>query len=99
SFIEDLGKAAPQWEPISLEKLSELDADHIILLAADNEEGITNLDSSNVWAKVPAVENDNVHIIDAADAWTICTLSFSTAGTFAHTLLESKFDDAFFVIC
>src|SRR5699024_2478987 len=70
SFIEDLGKAAPQWEPISLEKLSELDADHIILLAADNEEGITNLDSSNVWAKVPAVENDNVHIIDAADAWT-----------------------------
>jgi len=70
SFIEDLGEAAPQWEPLSLEKLSELDADHIILLASDNEEGITNLESSNVWAKIPAVENDNVHIIDEADAWT-----------------------------
>lgn len=70
SFIDDLGEASPQWEALSLEKLSELDADHVILLADDNEEGIKNLESSNVWAKVPAVENDNVHIINEADAWT-----------------------------
>lgn len=70
SFIDDLGEASPQWEALSLEKLSELDADHVILLADDNEEGIKNLETSNVWAKVPAVENDNVHIINEADAWT-----------------------------
>src|SRR5690625_2173997 len=70
SFIDNLGDASPQWEALSLEKLSELDADHVILLADDNEEGIKSLESSNVWAKVPAVENDNVHIINEADAWT-----------------------------
>src|SRR5699024_11903392 len=68
SFIDNLGEASPQWEALSLEKLSELDADHVILLAYDNEEGIKNLETRNVWAKVPAVENDNVHIIDKADA-------------------------------
>src|SRR5690625_3566889 len=45
SFIDGLGAAAPQWEPLSLETLSELDADKSILLRSDNDEGITHLDS------------------------------------------------------
>src|SRR5699024_12033541 len=46
-FIDDLGEASPQWEALSLEKLSELDDDHVILLSADNATGYTKQDKIN----------------------------------------------------
>ncbi|MCJ7841435.1 iron-hydroxamate ABC transporter substrate-binding protein [Lederbergia sp. NSJ-179] len=70
SLVEELGEAAPQWEPIALEKLSELDADHIFLLAAEEEEGIETLKNSKVWNSIPAVKNGQVYVLNEADSWT-----------------------------
>ncbi|RDW19052.1 ferrichrome ABC transporter substrate-binding protein [Oceanobacillus arenosus] len=70
SFIESLGKATPEWNPISLEKLSELDADHVFLLAAEGEEGIETLENSEVWQSISAAQNNQVYILEDASSWT-----------------------------
>ncbi|AXI07852.1 ferrichrome ABC transporter substrate-binding protein [Oceanobacillus zhaokaii] len=70
SFVEALGEATPEWNPISLEKLSELDADHVFLLAAEGEEGIETLENSKVWKNIPAAQNDQVYVLEDASSWT-----------------------------
>ncbi|WP_240510173.1 iron-hydroxamate ABC transporter substrate-binding protein [Virgibacillus profundi] len=70
SVVEELGEAAPQWEAISLEKLSELDADHVFLLAAEGESGIETLEKSTVWQSIPAAQNENIYILEDASNWT-----------------------------
>lgn len=71
AFIEDLGTAEDaSWNPISLEALSELDADHVFLLAVEGEQGIDTLENSSVWQSTPAAQNDNVHIFNDPSNWT-----------------------------
>jgi iron complex transport system substrate-binding protein len=70
-LIEELGEAdAAAWNPISVEKLSELDADHVFLLALEGEQGIQTLENSAVWQSTPAAKNGNVHIIGDPSNWT-----------------------------
>lgn len=70
TLVKDLGDAGVQWNPISIEKLSELDADHVFLLALEGEQGIETLENSAVWQSTPAAKNGNVHILPDASNWT-----------------------------
>ncbi|MGP4106638.1 iron-hydroxamate ABC transporter substrate-binding protein [Virgibacillus sp. L01] len=69
-LIKNLGEAQTQWNPLSLEKLSELKADHVFLLASEGEQGIDTLKNSDVWQSTPAAENDNVYILNDPSNWT-----------------------------
>lgn len=55
-------------ESISLEKLSELTADHIILVNSDKTEGSEILDSA-IWKGIPAVKAGNVHEMSSTSSW------------------------------
>jgi iron complex transport system substrate-binding protein len=71
ALVQELGAAdAASWNPISVEKLSELDADHVFLLALEGEQGIQTLEGSSVWQSTPAAKNGNVHIINDPSNWT-----------------------------
>ncbi|MGS2778020.1 iron-hydroxamate ABC transporter substrate-binding protein [Robertmurraya sp. GLU-23] len=71
TLIQELGPAdAASWNPISVEKLSELDADHVFLLALEGEQGIETLENSSVWQSTPAAKNGNIHIINDPSNWT-----------------------------
>jgi iron complex transport system substrate-binding protein len=70
-LVQELGSAnATAWNPISLEKLSQLDADHVILLAQKGEQGINTLENSPVWQSTPAAKNGNIHILSEPSNWT-----------------------------
>ncbi|WP_010529907.1 iron-hydroxamate ABC transporter substrate-binding protein [Lentibacillus jeotgali] len=69
-LVKELGKAQTQWSPISLEKLSELKADHVFLLAKENEQGLQTLENSSVWQSTPAVQNGNVYTMNDPSHWT-----------------------------
>ena len=69
-IVEELGEAGEEWNPISIEKLSELDADHVFLLADENEKGLDTLDNSSVWQSTPAVKNDHVYHLEDSSNWT-----------------------------
>lgn len=77
TLVEELGKSAPEWNALSVEKLSELDADHVFLLAAEGEEGIETLENSAVWQSTPAAQNDNVYILEDSSSWTNTGLTAS----------------------
>ncbi|WP_373893131.1 iron-hydroxamate ABC transporter substrate-binding protein [Virgibacillus natechei] len=70
TLVEELGDAETQWNPISLEALSELEADHVFLLAEEGEQGIETLENSSVWQSTPAEENGNVYTINDPSNWT-----------------------------
>ncbi|WP_026907355.1 iron-hydroxamate ABC transporter substrate-binding protein [Paucisalibacillus globulus] len=70
ALIEELGEAEAQWNPISVEKLSELDADHVFLLATEDEQGLETLENSEVWKSTPAAKNGQVYIVHDASNWT-----------------------------
>ncbi|WP_339314668.1 iron-hydroxamate ABC transporter substrate-binding protein [Paenibacillus sp. FSL R10-2734] len=65
------------WNPISLEKLSELTADHIFLVNSDKTEGSEILDSA-IWKGIPAVKAGNVHEMSSTSSWLY---SGANAGT------------------
>ncbi|GAA0489655.1 iron-hydroxamate ABC transporter substrate-binding protein [Salinibacillus aidingensis] len=69
-LVKNLGDAQTKWNPISLEKLSELKADHVFILAEEGEQGITTLENSSVWQSTPAAENGNVYILNDQSNWT-----------------------------
>lgn len=71
ALVKELGDVkSTQWNPISVEKLSELDADHVFLLALKGEQGIETLENSAVWQSTPAAQNGNVHLLNDASNWT-----------------------------
>jgi iron complex transport system substrate-binding protein len=71
ALIKEIGAAdAASWNPISVEKLSELDADHVFLLAIEGEQGIQTLENSSVWQSTPAAKSGNVHIFKDPSNWT-----------------------------
>ncbi|GGK07205.1 ferrichrome ABC transporter substrate-binding protein [Lentibacillus kapialis] len=69
-LVKELGKAQSQWNPISMEKLSQLKADHVFILAKEDEPGLQTLKNSSVWQRTPAVENGNVYTINEPSNWT-----------------------------
>ncbi|MEW9677033.1 iron-hydroxamate ABC transporter substrate-binding protein [Lentibacillus sp. L22] len=70
ALIEELGDAETAWNPMSIEKLSELDADHVFLLAEKGESGVETLNKSTVWQSTPAVKKGNVYHLQDPSNWT-----------------------------
>ncbi|WP_238651682.1 ABC transporter substrate-binding protein [Paenibacillus piscarius] len=56
------------WNPISLEKLSELTAEHIILVNSDKADG-AEITEGAVWKGIPAVKAGNVHEFSKDSSW------------------------------
>lgn len=56
------------WNPISLEKLAELTADHIFLVNSDKTEGSEILNSP-IWKGIPAVKAGNVQEFASNHSW------------------------------
>ncbi|WP_458353576.1 ABC transporter substrate-binding protein [Peribacillus frigoritolerans] len=79
-MYEDLGLKVPDvvkeisasatgnWSAISLEKLVELDADHLFLINSDESTGSKALNES-LWKSIPAVKSGNVHEFSADESW------------------------------
>lgn len=56
------------WLPISLEKLAELDADHLFLINSDKDSGSEALEDA-LWKNIPAVKNGNVYEFSKDSSW------------------------------
>ncbi|GGF62986.1 ferrichrome ABC transporter substrate-binding protein [Paenibacillus albidus] len=56
------------WNPVSLEKLSELTADHIFLVNSDKAEGSEILNSA-IWKGIPAVKAGHVYELSSTGSW------------------------------
>lgn len=75
----DLGLAVPNvvkeisasatgnWSSISLEKLAELDADHLFFINSDGEGAEVLQDP--LWANIPAVKNGNIYEYGKETSW------------------------------
>ncbi|WP_054023552.1 ABC transporter substrate-binding protein [Bacillus sp. FJAT-28004] len=78
-LYKELGLTAPKMvaemdafiDTISMEKLPDLNADHIIILTSngtwsstENQQSINELMNSPIWKSVPAVRNGNVYQVD-----------------------------------
>ncbi|WP_431801843.1 ABC transporter substrate-binding protein [Halobacillus andaensis] len=85
-FVQDL-EQEEQWNPVSMEKLGELDADHVFLIAEENEPGLEILDESSVWQSIPAVENDQVYTMNDPSHWTV-------DGVIAHEMTLDAVNEA-----
>jgi iron complex transport system substrate-binding protein len=71
AFVEGLGGAAVQWDPIALEKLPEIKADHIFLVSKKGEAGLDILAKSSIWKGLDAVKNGHVYEMSDPSNWTI----------------------------
>ncbi|GIO23329.1 iron-hydroxamate ABC transporter substrate-binding protein [Oceanobacillus sp. J11TS1] len=69
-LVKGLGEGEAAWNPISLEKLSEIDADHLIILGDEDDEGIEALKNSSVWNNTKVVQNDQVYYLEDESNWT-----------------------------
>ena len=79
-LYNDLGMKAPEvvkeisasgtghWNPISLEKLADLDADNVILINSDKGTGSEALNDP-LWKSIPAVKNGKVFEYPATTSW------------------------------
>ncbi|WP_110926542.1 ABC transporter substrate-binding protein [Bacillus massiliglaciei] len=66
--VEEISaKSENNWNPISLEKLADLDADYIFLVNSDKS-GASTLDE-DVWKNIPAVKNNHVAEFPASSSW------------------------------
>jgi iron complex transport system substrate-binding protein len=71
TFVENLGPAGATWDPISIEKLPEIGADHIFLVGNAGEPAFEILEKSSIWNGLPAVKNNQVYINNDPSFWTI----------------------------
>ncbi|MEK5068763.1 ABC transporter substrate-binding protein [Sporosarcina sp. FSL K6-1508] len=60
--------ATGNWSSISLEKLAELDADHIFLINSDKGNGAEML-KEPLWQNIPAVKNGHIYEYEAETSW------------------------------
>lgn len=79
-LYNDLGLSVPEvvkeisaagtgnWNAISLEKLSELDVDHLFLINSDKDTGSESL-KDPIWQAIPAVKNGNVYEYPNTSSW------------------------------
>ncbi|MCM3727590.1 ABC transporter substrate-binding protein [Neobacillus cucumis] len=70
-FVKNLGDAAVQWDPIALEKLPEIKADHVFLISKKGEAGLDLLSKSSIWNGLDAVKNGHVYEMNDPTFWTI----------------------------
>ena len=70
-MVKDLGSAEPTWNPVTLEALADLDADHVFLMASEGEAGIETLNNSAVWNATPAASKNQVYEIGYDGSWTV----------------------------
>ena len=70
-FVKNLGDAAVQWDPIALEKLPDIKADHIFLISKKGEAGLDLLAKSSIWKGLNAVKNGHVYEMNDPSFWTI----------------------------
>ncbi|WP_370642925.1 ABC transporter substrate-binding protein [Sporosarcina sp. ACRSM] len=69
SLVKEISESATgDWSPVSLEKLAELDADHLFLINSDVGNGAEML-KDPLWANIPAVKNGNVHEFAKDTSW------------------------------
>lgn len=61
-------EAKANWNPISLEKLAELDADHIFLVNSDKAQGADTLNDP-IWQGLAAVKAGQVYEMDTNKSW------------------------------
>ncbi|WP_229106853.1 ABC transporter substrate-binding protein [Paenibacillus sp. 1001270B_150601_E10] len=57
------------WNPITLEKLAELDADDIFIVNSDKATGADEVTNTALWQSIPAVKAGNVHEMDPKGSW------------------------------
>ncbi|WP_051251031.1 iron-hydroxamate ABC transporter substrate-binding protein [Paenibacillus harenae] len=56
------------WNAISLEKLAELDADHLFLINSDKDSGSEAL-KNPIWQSIPAVKYGNIYEYPSTASW------------------------------
>lgn len=77
SVVEEISAdATGNWSAISLEKLADMDVDHLFFINSDGE-GAEVL-SDPLWANIPAVKNENVYEFSRDTGWLY-------TGTIANT--------------
>ncbi len=76
-LVQNLAAPSAKWEPISLEKLSELDADHLFLVKKDGVGSGKEAFDSPVWKALPAVKQNHVYEIKDSGSWTNSGLAAS----------------------
>jgi iron complex transport system substrate-binding protein len=60
--------AKASWNPISLEKLAKLDADHIFLLNSDKGQA-DDTTKGTIWTNLPAVQAGHVYELESTSSW------------------------------
>ncbi|WP_438349552.1 ABC transporter substrate-binding protein [Paenibacillus sp. FA6] len=60
--------ARASWNPISLEKLAQLDADHIFLVNSDKGQA-DDTTQGTIWANLPAVKAGHVYEMESTSSW------------------------------
>ena len=69
NVVEEISTTATDnWSEISLEKLAELDADHLFLVNSDKGNGAKMLEDP-IWQDIPAVKKDQIYEYEADSAW------------------------------
>ncbi|UFT98355.1 iron-hydroxamate ABC transporter substrate-binding protein [Radiobacillus kanasensis] len=69
NVVKEISQSTEQnWSEISLEKLAELDADHIFLVNSDQGTGAKMLEDK-VWQNIPAVKNGNIYEYPGTTSW------------------------------
>jgi iron complex transport system substrate-binding protein len=71
AFVKNLGDAAVQWDPIALEKLPDIKADHIFLISKKGEAGLDLLAKSSIWNGLDPVKKGHVYEMNDPSFWTI----------------------------
>jgi len=67
SLVKEISESATaDWSPVSLEKLADLDADHIFLINSDPS---APLFQESIWKNLLAVKNNQVHTYDKKGSW------------------------------
>ncbi|WP_241158501.1 ABC transporter substrate-binding protein [Cohnella candidum] len=60
--------AKASWNPVTLEKLAELDADYVFLVNGDKGEGAETL-KNPIWQGIPAVKAGHVYEMSSTSSW------------------------------
>nr|WP_231710859.1 ABC transporter substrate-binding protein [Gracilibacillus suaedae] len=67
SVVSEISETSAQnWSEISMEKLAELEADHIIFVNSDGESSALE---DSIWQNIPAVQNDNIYEFGQDSSW------------------------------
>jgi iron complex transport system substrate-binding protein len=68
-IVTDISKdSVSTWNPISLEQLAQLDADHLFLINSDTATGSEAL-KDPVWQGIPAVKNGKIYEYSNTTSW------------------------------